>query len=236
MKDLINTTEMFLRTIYEMEEEGVPPLRARIVERLEQSGPTVSQTIARMERDGLVDVAPDRQLRLTPTGHTQAVTVMRRHRLAECLLIDVIGLELEHVHREACRWEHVMSEAVERKIFALLGGPTVSPHGNPIPGLEQIASGSNSTPTAPVEVGLVRLDELARRGGGRVRIRRIGEHVQADTDLMAELTGAGIVVDFQVEVEPIGGLGDPVPVSTDTGHTSIPPLLAHAVLVRPGPD
>ncbi len=233
MKDLINTTEMFLRTIYEMEEEGVPPLRARIVERLEQSGPTVSQTIARMERDGLVDVAVDRRLRLTPTGHAQAVTVMRRHRLAECLLIDVIGLELEHVHREACRWEHVMSEAVERKIYALLGGPTVSPHGNPIPGLEQISRDAAAT---PVEVGLMRLDELARRGGGRVKIRRIGEHVQADLDLMAELTGAGIVVDHSVQVGPIGSLGDPVPVSTDTGHTSVPPLLAHAVLVRLGRD
>ena len=112
MKDLVDTTEMYLRTIYELEEEGVIPLRARIAERLEQSGPTVSQTVARMERDGLVLVAPDRHLQLTATGRELAVDVMRKHRLAERLLVDVIGLELEKVHAEACRWEHVTGRLV----------------------------------------------------------------------------------------------------------------------------
>ena len=91
MKDLVDTTEMYLRTIYELEEEGVTPLRARIAERLEQSGPTVSQTVARMERDGLVVVAPDRSLQMTDTGRRLATAVMRKHRLAELLLTDIIG-------------------------------------------------------------------------------------------------------------------------------------------------
>src|SRR5437764_11238446 len=130
MNDLIDTTEMYLRTIYDLEEEGVVPLRARIAERLEQSGPTVSQTVARMERDGLLTVAEDRHLELTNAGRARAVRVMRKHRLAERLLVDVIGLEWEHVHSEACRWEHVMSEAVERKLIALLGNPSTSPYGN----------------------------------------------------------------------------------------------------------
>ena len=138
MNELIDTTEMYLRTIYELEEEGVVPLRARIAERLGQSGPTVSQTVARMERDGLLVVAGDRHLELTDEGRGRAVAVMRKHRLAERLLIDVIGLEWEHVHAEACRWEHVMSEAVERKLVALLDNPTVSPYGNPIPGLDDL--------------------------------------------------------------------------------------------------
>src|SRR5271154_7093727 len=107
---LIDTTEMYLRTVFELEEEGVVPLRARIAERLAQSGPTVSQTVARMERDGLVVVAGDRHLELTDSGRGRAVAVMRKHRLAERLLSDVIGLEWEHVHAEACRWEHVMSD------------------------------------------------------------------------------------------------------------------------------
>ncbi|MBW0094136.1 metal-dependent transcriptional regulator, partial [Pseudonocardia sp. KRD-188] len=107
MNELIDTTEMYLRTIYELEEEGVVPLRARIAERLGQSGPTVSQTVARMERDGLVVVAGDRHLELTDAGRSRAVAVMRKHRLAERLLTDVIGLEWELVHAEACRWEHV---------------------------------------------------------------------------------------------------------------------------------
>src|SRR5688500_12499202 len=131
--DLVDTTEMYLKTILELEEEGVPPLRARIAERLGQSGPTVSQTVARMERDGLVVVAGDRHLELTAQGRARAVSVMRKHRLAERLLIDVIGLEWEFVHAEACRWEHVMSEAVERKLVKLLDNPTTSPYGNPIP-------------------------------------------------------------------------------------------------------
>ena len=157
MNDLIDTTEMYLRTIYELEEEGVTPLRARIAERLEQSGPTVSQTVARMERDGLVQVAGDRHLELTPEGRAKAVSVMRKHRLAELLLVNVIGLEWEHVHTEACRWEHVMSEAVEKKVFALLGEPSVSPYGNPIPGLEELRGGLTELPTrtpTPDEAGL----------------------------------------------------------------------------------
>ncbi|HTZ13190.1 MAG TPA: metal-dependent transcriptional regulator, partial [Mycobacterium sp.] len=106
MNDLVDTTEMYLRTIYDLEEEGVTPLRARIAERLDQSGPTVSQTVSRMERDGLLHVAGDRHLELTDKGRALAVSVMRKHRLAERLLVDVIGLPWEEVHAEACRWEH----------------------------------------------------------------------------------------------------------------------------------
>src|SRR3954469_16790411 len=126
---------MYLRTILELEEEGVPPLRARIAERLHQSGPTVSQTVARMERDGLLTVENDRHLLLTEEGRVAAVAVMRKHRLAELLLVNVIGMPYEEAHEEACRWEHVMSDSVERKVYELLNKPTRSPYGNPIPGL-----------------------------------------------------------------------------------------------------
>ncbi len=239
MNELIDTTEMYLRTIYELEEEGVVPLRARIAERLGQSGPTVSQTVARMERDGLVVVAGDRHLELTGTGRARAVAVMRKHRLAERLLIDVIGLEWEFVHAEACRWEHVMSEAVERKLVALLDNPTTSPYGNPIPGLEELAATPDPSMAAPtimvppvLEVGLQRLDEFARRGGGRVEVRRIAEHVQMDADLMAELKGAGVVPGHDVDVEAISRFGDAVPVASEGASSSVAPLIAHAVLVR----
>jgi DtxR family transcriptional regulator, Mn-dependent transcriptional regulator len=244
VNDLIDTTEMYLRTIYELEEEGVVPLRARIAERLGQSGPTVSQTVARMERDGLLVVAGDRHLQLTPEGRARAVAVMRKHRLAERLLVDVIGLEWEFVHAEACRWEHVMSEAVERKLVALLHNPTVSPYGNPIPGLEElsdpvagVADGSTvsdgaGAPPVP-EAGLQRLDEFARRGGGRVEVRRIAEHVQTDADLMAELKAAGVLPSHDVDVEAITRFGEPVPVSSDGSTVAeVAPLVAHAVLVR----
>ena len=235
MNDLIDTTEMYLRTIYELEEEGVTPLRARIAERLEQSGPTVSQTVARMERDGLVQVAGDRHLELTPEGRAKAVSVMRKHRLAELLLVNVIGLEWEHVHTEACRWEHVMSEAVEKKVFALLGEPGVSPYGNPIPGLEELRGGLSELPTrtpTPDEAGLVRLDEFARSGGGKVVIRRIAEHVQLNEVLMAGLKSAGVLPGSDVEVVGIPRFGDAVNVGHGGQRSEVDPLVAHAVLVR----
>jgi DtxR family Mn-dependent transcriptional regulator len=243
VNDLIDTTEMYLRTIYELEEEGVVPLRARIAERLGQSGPTVSQTVARMERDGLVVVAGDRHLELTDTGRARAVAVMRKHRLAERLLADVIGLEWEHVHAEACRWEHVMSDAVERKLVALLDNPTISPYGNPIPGLDELArppeeadsadDGAHSSPPI-LEAGLQRLDEFARRGGGQVVVRRIAEHVQVDADLMAELKTAGIVPGQDVAVRAISRFGEAVPVTSESvgaAEATVAPLIAHAVLV-----
>jgi DtxR family Mn-dependent transcriptional regulator len=179
---------MYLRTVYELEEEGVVPLRARIAERLGQSGPTVSQTVARMERDGLVHVADDRHLELTDAGRHEAIAVMRKHRLAERLLADVIGLDWEDLHIEACRWEHVMSEKVERRILALLDKPLVCPHGNPIPGLDQLG-----LPFATDQTGvLVSLREAAVGARTEVVITRISEQLQPDAALMHRLDQAGM--------------------------------------------
>jgi DtxR family transcriptional regulator, Mn-dependent transcriptional regulator len=191
---LIDTTEMYLRTIFELEEEGVIPLRARIAERLGQSGPTVSQTVARMERDGLVHVLGDRQLSLSEVGRTLATRVMRKHRLAECLLVDVIKLPWEEVHIEACRWEHVISENVERRLVELLGYPVRCPHGNLIPGLVELGlpgGAAGQVRAATTETGET-MAKAAATGTARAVIRRIGEHIQSDLDLMLKLKRAGI--------------------------------------------
>ncbi len=137
---LIDTQEMYLRTVFELAEEGIVPLRARIAERLAQSGPTVSETVARMERDGLLRVGDGRQLALTETGRALATEVVRKHRLAECLLFSVFQLPLAEVETEADRWEHVISESVELRLVELLGHPDSCPHGNPIPGLDELAA------------------------------------------------------------------------------------------------
>jgi DtxR family Mn-dependent transcriptional regulator len=202
---LIDTTEMYLRTILELEEEGVVPMRARIAERLDQSGPTVSQTVARMERDGLVQVAGDRHLELTEEGRRLATRVMRKHRLAECLLVDVIGLEWEQVHAEACRWEHVMSEAVERRVLEILSHPTESPYGNPIPGLEELGDG---VADPFLEEGTLSLAELEPNADPKtVVVRRIGEPIQTDAQLMHTLRRAGIRPGAVVSVtSAIGGI------------------------------
>lgn len=196
MTELIDTTEMYLRIIFELEEEGTPVLRARIVDRLGHSGPTVSQTVARMERDGLLSVQPDRSLLLSEEGRARATRVMRKHRLAERLLVDVIGLEYEHVHAEACRWEHVMSERVERKIVALLDGRTESPYGNTIPGLAEL-----DVPQGRELHGVVvPLTELRGPRPARVEVRRLGESLQDDADILGLLQVAGAVPGRPVDV------------------------------------
>ncbi|ASN51137.1 metal-dependent transcriptional regulator [Sinomonas sp. R1AF57] len=202
MSDLIDTTEMYLRTILELEEEGITPLRARIAERLRHSGPTVSQTVARMERDGLVVVSGDRHLQLTLDGRRRAVEVMRKHRLAERLLSDVIGLDWPYVHDEACRWEHVMSERVERRLYELLGRPTESPYGNPIPGLEALGG----TPSEGFADGVVTLVEAmdTYAPGSRVVVSRLAEPIQVDPELLAQLDEGGIRPGATVALERVG--------------------------------
>jgi DtxR family Mn-dependent transcriptional regulator len=228
MNDLVDTTEMYLRTIYDLEEEGVIPLRARIAERLEQSGPTVSQTVSRMERDGLLHVAGDRHLELTDKGRTLAIAVMRKHRLAERLLVDVIGLPWEEVHAEACKWEHVMSEDVERRLVAVLDNPTVSPFGNPIPGLSELGFGATD---GFEETSLVRLTELPAGSPVAVVVRQLTEHVQGDIALIGRLKDAGVVPNARVTVEmsPLGGVIIVIP-----GHENVelPHEMAHAVKVE----
>jgi DtxR family Mn-dependent transcriptional regulator len=193
---------MYLRTILELEEEGQAPMRARISERLHQSGPTVSETVSRMERDGLLVVAGDRHLELTVDGRLQAVRVMRKHRLAERLLADVIGLEWEFVHEEACRWEHVMSEQVERKILGLIERTDVSPYGNPIPGLDELGVPANpdfATGVAPIT------SVIAATGSAvQLTLARITETVQIDPEFLAHLSELGIVPGATISAEHAG--------------------------------
>ncbi len=202
MADLIDTTEMYLRTILELEEENINPLRARISERLGHSGPTVSQTIGRMERDGLVVVSVDRHLELTEVGRRKAISVMRKHRLAERLLSDVIGLDWELVHEEACRWEHVMSEQVELRILDMLDHPTESPYGNPIPGLDAFGEAA----AIPFTKGVVNIVTLVHGAVGpqTKTIRRLGEPAQVDPELLLQLKQAGIVPGATAAFTPVG--------------------------------
>ena len=223
MSELIDTTEMYLKAVYELEEDGVPPLRARIVERLGHSGPTVSQTVARMERDGLIHVAKDRSLKLTDEGRRRATEVIRKHRLAERLLMDVIGLDRRLVHDEACRWEHVMSDAVEARLIERLGNPSVDPYGNPLPGMgdgERLYSA-----------------ELAVRSPdvGEFTLVRIGEPIQADVELLTAFDelglrpGARVGLSAHGNVVRVTALGESGEVR---GYLTIPMSLAAHLFVR----
>jgi DtxR family Mn-dependent transcriptional regulator len=202
MTDLIDTTEMYLRTILELEEEGQVAMRARISERLDQSGPTVSETVARMQKHGLVVLSDDRHLELTDEGRLRAIEVMRKHRLAERLLADIIKLDWHLVHEEACRWEHVMSNRVERKILSLIDNPTMSPYGNPIPGLAELG----------LPVGAVLTDEYVSvakiakdsPSGKICTLKRIAEPLQVFTEALEELHSAGIVPGASVSISSAG--------------------------------
>lgn len=195
MSDLIDTTEMYLKTVYEMLEDGVPPLRARIVERLDHSGPTVSQTVGRMERDGLLYVAGNRRIELTEQGATLAREVVRKHRLAERLLLDVIGLDWVMVHDEACRWEHVMSGAVEMRLLDLLRHPSSDPYGNVIPDDSSPVIGAGASAAQIVE-----------QYGGIVdtEVVRIGEPIQAETRILGFFAEAAIYPGKAVNLQPQG--------------------------------
>jgi len=150
-----------------------------------------------MERDGLLTVEGDRHLQLTEEGMRLATRVMRKHRLAERLLTDVIGLEWELVHEEACRWEHVMSETVERRLLKLLDHPTESPYGNPIPGLDEL--GEDEAAEGFME-GVEPLSQAAGPGEGRVLVRRISEEMQKDEILMSAMRRVGALPDKTVTV------------------------------------
>jgi DtxR family Mn-dependent transcriptional regulator len=209
--DLIDTTEMYLRTILELEEEGHVPMRARISERLDHSGPTVSETVARMEKHGLVSLSSDRHLELTGEGRTLAIEVMRKHRLAELLLANIIGLEWHLVHEEACRWEHVMSEQVERKILELVKEVEKSPFGNPIPGLEHLGRG----PSTAMNEQVVPLIELFNVD---VEVARIAEPLQSYPDALAHLAAAEVIPGAIVRASQAS---DRVEVRTQNGQNSV---------------
>lgn len=204
MSELIDTTEMYLRTVYELMEEGIAPLRARIAERLHQSGPTVSQTVARMERDGLLRVDEDRRIELSPQGYELAEAVMRKHRLAERLLTDVIGLDWQLVHDEACRWEHVISDEVEQRLVAILHSPTASPYGNPIPGLAKLGVDADA---GTFREGVEPLPSLVEDNTpARVVLERMSESSQADLDTLADLAEAGVLPGAEMMIRR-GGMG-----------------------------
>ena len=187
--DLIDSTEMYLRIVLELEEEGVPALRARVAERLHLSAPSVSEGVSRLEEQGLLVLTEDRTVALTERGRAWASSVMRKHRLAERLLVDVIGLDPAYIHEEACRWEHVISDRVEQRIAELLGHPTTSPYGNPIPG------SAFEGPTA------ASLDTFA---GGRARVHSLSEQIQGEEELVASLFAAGVRAGATIDVERQG--------------------------------
>ena len=153
-------------------------IQARLAERLGHSAPAISEMIRRLRSDGYVEMR-GRALVLTDSGRSVAESVVRKHRLAERLLTDIIGLPWEKAHVEAGRWEHVISDEVEERIVALLGFPTTCPHGNPIPG-----AGGEPAPS-------VALSSMGQ--GERIRLARVTELVELDESMLSYLSSHGFL-------------------------------------------
>ena len=232
MTDLIDTTEMYLRTILELEEENIVALRARIAERLRHSGPTVSQTIGRMERDGLVVVSGDRHLELTETGRKRATEVMRKHRLAERLLADVIGLDWAYVHEEACRWEHVMSERVERRHLRAARPPDGIALRQPDPRACRARRAAVRGPHGRRGEPAGSHGRLRRRARG-VTVSRLAEPIQVEPELLVQLDEGGIRPGAPVSLERVGEYIS-VRVPDIEGALELPPEVAAHVFVTVG--
>ncbi|MCK9921251.1 dihydrofolate reductase [Frankia sp. AgPm24] len=225
MTGLIDSTEMYLRTLYELREEGIPPLRARLVERLHVSAPAASESTARMANEGLVSLADDRTVQFTEKGLQRATAVMRKHRLAELLLTKVIGLDWALVHNEACRWEHVISDEVEARLTVLLGDPKRCPFGNEIPPSlhpEAVVPG-----IAPVSL-LTTADRAPADGGPPVTVSWISERLQTDESAMRRLQDAAIVPGAQVLP---GSRGDLVRIVNPNGQADAEISRSTAALV-----
>ena len=212
--------EEYLETVHALTEEGTPAIQARIAERLGRSAPSVSEMLDRLEDEGYVRRS-GRLVELTDTGSVVAESVVRRHRLAERLLVDVIGLEWHKVHNEAGRWEHVISEDVERRLVVLLGDPSTCPHGNPIPG----------SLSAPVAEDLVSLVDVPP--GRPVELRRISEEVELDTPSLAFLDQHRFIPGASAEVVSVDR-GGAVVVRVGQASVAIEPQLARRLYVVVG--
>ena len=179
--------EEYCETIFELGEDGLDVIQARVAERLEVSRPAVSEMMKKMEREGMVAVASDGAIALTDDGLTLARQVVRRHRIAERFLTDVLDLNWAEAHHEAGKWEHVISPVVEDALMRVLGNPTTCPHGNPIPGSDYVTP-SNALALGSIEVG------------GRFVVQRIPEELEFEPGLLEYLEEAGVIPGQEGEV------------------------------------
>jgi len=210
--------EEYLEAVHELEEEGTQVIQARLAERLGHSAPSVSEMIRRLRGEGYLEPS-GRAVRLTAKGRRLAESVVRKHRLAERLLTDVIGLPWHKAHVEACRWEHVISDEVEERLVELLEHPTTCPHGNPIPG------------AAPLRRDLFSLNDS--EPGDQVRLERVTEQVEIDMDSLTYLSENGFIPGTSARVRSKAPDGT-LTLDLDGGTIALGPALASQLYVAAG--
>lgn len=226
-------TGLYLRMVYELTEQRIPVLRARLVERVAQAGPTVSQTVGRMERDGLVSLDEDRCLHLTEAGHVLAIGLIRKHRIAERFLTDVLGMTWADAHAEATGWERVIGDDAERRMLRLLSPPWTSPYGNPIPGLTLLAGHSPdvTSDAAPGPGRQSRGDRwltlaAAAAPGAVLQVRWLSEWLQDDSDRLRTLAATALRPGQRVRVVAVepDAIKVQAPPGDATPAAAVPPV------------
>jgi DtxR family transcriptional regulator, Mn-dependent transcriptional regulator len=212
------TTERYLEAIYYIEHEGEVPRPGRLAEWLGVSAPTVTVSLQRLARDGLIRIAGDRSVELTDGGAAAAATIVRRHRIVERWLTDVLGFDWATADLEAQSLTHGMSATVLERIDESLGRPTTCPHGNVIPGR-----------TPPEGRRLVRLVEL--EDGDRARVARISEVAEHEAPhLLHLLDERGIVPGIEVGV--ISRTPSGWNLTAADAQTTVDPATAKAIWVE----
>ena len=207
--------EEYCETIFELREDDVDVIQARIAERLSVSRPAVSEMIKRMEVEGLVALDGHR-IDLTPAGRKLAERVVRKHRLAERFLTDMLGLSWAVAHKEAGKWEHVISDEVEAAIVRVLHDPTTCPHGNPIPGSKHATQKVPTVALASVEPG-------------SVTVARISEKLELSDDGLKLVADARLMPGCSATV--VERAADGVHVTTATGDHVVPTKVAEQLYV-----
>jgi DtxR family transcriptional regulator, Mn-dependent transcriptional regulator len=186
------TVEEYLETIYNLSMEGEPVIGARLAQKFGVAPPTVTEMLKRLVRDGYVEMDAKRQVTLTESGIKAAEAVLRRHRLTERFLVDMLGMQWHQVHEEACRLEHFISGAVEARVITSLNNPTTCPHGNPIPG--QVPDARNYLK----DHNAVRLSSIPI--GGQASILCISEVVEDEEGLILYLHEKGLTPQTRLTV------------------------------------
>ena len=215
--DTSKAFEEYCEAIYELKEDDLEVIQARIADRLQVSRPAVSEMVRRMAGEGLVEL--DGGIRLTGPGTRLAERVVRRHRLAERFLTDVLGLGWAEAHTEAGRWEHVMSDTVEAAMNRILGDPTTCPHGNPIPGTDYLE---------PVAVPLAEIGI-----GDGFTVSRIPEELEFTPGLL-EFLEANTMLPGVSGVLTAASPDGTVTVSIDDRHVGIGSFASSRILVTQG--
>ena len=192
LRDLNPASKEYLEAIYELKEEGRRVLQARIGERLGLAPATVSEGVKRLVAEGSVTVEGARDISLTEKGRVFAEALVRRHRLAERMLVDILGIQWHLCHEQAEDWEKVMTPEVEEAILAKLEGEPTCPHGNPIPGTVSSISWADLKSVAAMETG---------EAG---RLTRLLEDVELDHDVLKFLEEHSLIPGNDLRVVEIG--------------------------------